>query len=512
MAAPLTVAAAERTTLLDQEPRHGDRRIQTRLGGAAAGLVACAMLAFALQRTSSPSSPSSPSAPSSALPNDAAFAASSDQLDFRVENKYTRRNGRPTASQYPYVERYRLAEPHALSTFLATGVNHACCAARWRVSGGDVEGGSGATAADGAHVLRGSPVELTLTTVGSYTITLEEVDETSGAVRARLANQTVLCRYVRREIRSLFADDRRAFMAAARRLWDLSPADGRARYGSNFKSIGEIVELHVTRANQRDHDHLHNGLGTLTNHVALTWMFEQSLRAVDASLTCPYWDFTIESTHIALEHDGDLANWLPKAEVFQPDYIGWTNADAGTVTEGMWGYAPTNYGTLPNATYNVPHNFEPVRNAFGYPRSHYNLNRSPCVASRRAAPHDRAHACRASRRYVFARSGTDVRSLVPLLGGRPDAATPHVRRYVSRFTNKPRKWPTCKDYYKLLSTEGDTWWNFGWNLTAPLDVHGWIHVVLGGHSGCVAPAHAHFDTPSFATRAEAPVLSHTRKK
>ena len=52
--------------------------------------------------------------------------------------------------------------------------------------------------------------------------------------------------------------------------------------------------------------------------------------------------------------------------------------------------------------------------------------------------------------------------------------------YVARYGEKVEHWPDCKDFYDLLTVEGDTWFTFGWNLTAPLSVHGDLHVGLGG--------------------------------
>lgn len=43
-------------------------------------------------------------------------------------------------------------------------------------------------------------------------------------------------------------------------------------------------------------DHLHDGTGFATSHMALTLMFERAVQAVDPSIAVPYWDFTIVST------------------------------------------------------------------------------------------------------------------------------------------------------------------------------------------------------------------------
>ena len=48
-------------------------------------------------------------------------------------------------------------------------------------------------------------------------------------------------------------------------------------------------------AADRTDDHLHDGMGFLTQHVALTNEFERALQAVDGAASVPYWDYTFVS-------------------------------------------------------------------------------------------------------------------------------------------------------------------------------------------------------------------------
>ena len=64
-----------------------------------------------------------------------------------------------------------------------------------------------------------------------------------------------------------------------------------------------------------DCDHWHDGAGFVTSHVAISLMFEQSLQAVNPSISLPYWDFTMEGT----AHDwSDFRD----TEVFSDDWFG----------------------------------------------------------------------------------------------------------------------------------------------------------------------------------------------
>ena len=52
--------------------------------------------------------------------------------------------------------------------------------------------------------------------------------------------------------------------------------------------------MHLAMAASRDVDHIHDGMGIVTQHVAITNEFELALQAVDRRNTVPYWDYTID--------------------------------------------------------------------------------------------------------------------------------------------------------------------------------------------------------------------------
>jgi hypothetical protein len=45
----------------------------------------------------------------------------------------------------------------------------------------------------------------------------------------------------------------------------------------------------LAAAGARELDHIHDGLGLVTQHTALTMEFELALQAVTPRLTVPYW-------------------------------------------------------------------------------------------------------------------------------------------------------------------------------------------------------------------------------
>jgi len=81
---------------------------------------------------------------------------------------------------------------------------------------------------------------------------------------------SVLSLYVRRELRTLTEDDRDAFFDAAQVLFSIPTNEGRELFGDRYVSVGTFAMDHNTLAGNKDCDHLHDGLGFLMNHGALT--------------------------------------------------------------------------------------------------------------------------------------------------------------------------------------------------------------------------------------------------
>lgn len=178
-------------------------------------------------------------------------------------------------------------------------------------------------------------------------------------------------RYVRREIRALIPEDQSLFFDVLEIMYRTSWGEGQAKYGNVWRNAGVFARDHNNLAAQRsvrinthytyyhrtiispnqpiisqtitptspsECDHMHDGLGFLTTHGALTLDFEKAMQMVrnfvrlmlqlrlgarhrkspplshhfqhlkvDPSVSIPYWDFTIDA-HAASE-SGSIKSW-----------------------------------------------------------------------------------------------------------------------------------------------------------------------------------------------------------
>ena len=55
-----------------------------------------------------------------------------------------------------------------------------------------------------------------------------------------------------------------AFFEAAHTLWEVSTEDGKELYGEQYKDIHYFSGYHLSMAAQKSCDHMHEGLGFLT--------------------------------------------------------------------------------------------------------------------------------------------------------------------------------------------------------------------------------------------------------
>jgi hypothetical protein len=150
------------------------------------------------------------------------------------------------------------------------------------------------------------------------------------------------CMYVRREIRDLTEADLSKTMDAMFALWSTDEATGQARYGENFHAATYFAEAHHFNAAWVDGDHVHEGLGFMTQHIKLTNIFEQAMQAVDPSVSLPYWDYTIEGS----TDDTVFTSFVFTKEVFGTlippvsHDLGWTyehdNILDGRIQDGRW--------------------------------------------------------------------------------------------------------------------------------------------------------------------------------
>ena len=143
--------------------------------------------------------------------------------------------------------------------------------------------------------MKGSSITVKFRTTGVYALVVTEYDTTGAVVTSTHIN--AICKYVKRELRTLTIDDREAFLNAAATIWKYTTEEGQALYGEKFTGMEKFTALHIIQSNDIRCDSYHEGSGFITHHLAMSVSFDAALRAVDPSVTLPYWDFTIEGRH-----------------------------------------------------------------------------------------------------------------------------------------------------------------------------------------------------------------------
>ena len=73
----------------------------------------------------------------------------------------------------------------------------------------------------------------------------------------------IACRYVRREMRQLFDDDRTRLLDTMKTLWSTRTTDGQQLYGPSYVDVYDLAHYHVTLSSDISCDHMHDGLGFL---------------------------------------------------------------------------------------------------------------------------------------------------------------------------------------------------------------------------------------------------------
>ncbi|CAM9867117.1 unnamed protein product, partial [Ascophyllum nodosum] len=175
----------------------------------------------------------------------------------------------------------------------------------------------------------------------------------------------VTVKYVRREVRSLTDFDREKFFNAVSVLQRVPSAVGQQVYGKKYYSKDFFNRLHLYYGGRKDCDHWHDGAGFVTSHIAISLMFEQSLQAVDPSITLPYWDFTVEGTEY------DWTNFR-SSSVFADDWFGTAAPRNGlrTPNRGRFAYVPT----MTDAR-----EYSELYNPYGLLRSPWNTDPNPVL-------------------------------------------------------------------------------------------------------------------------------------
>lgn len=285
--------------------------------------------------------------------------------------------------------------------------------------------------------LSGNPTMFVVNSTGVFDITISVYDASTDSFIDSLST-ILISKYVKRELRSLTIADRERFLDAAAVLWQLGDIEGRAKYGSQYTSVATFVVEHAQASGDIQCDQFHEGSGFLTHHLALTNSFDAALRAVDPSVTLPYWDFTIEGQQIK-DASGLPSMFLDISPFLSDTWFGSVDS-SGKVIDSRW----KNMRTATISDVSDDQEFTVLPNSYGYVRSYWNNNNEDTV-----------------KRILFSVCGMEP-------------SNKHV--------------PTCKDHYDVLNTEtlGD------FQTLSPSDGHGPMHVFFGGVGGDCATARESF--------------------
>ena len=146
-----------------------------------------------------------PAEPSSVVGDDAENVAT---LDFTALNFYYIRDGKP-GQDYPWLKGVKLIEPHPDTTLAVVGPREGFDY-RWEVRAGG--SGSSGRVGEVQATATGAVTIVVLTQLEENVVVLEEVNG-DGQVTKRL-EETVLVKYVRREVRTLTDDEREELLDA----------------------------------------------------------------------------------------------------------------------------------------------------------------------------------------------------------------------------------------------------------------------------------------------------------
>jgi hypothetical protein len=178
--------------------------------------------------------------------------------------------------------------------------------------------------------------------------------------------------YVRRELRELTVADKELFLDTFIVLYTTPTAEGVAKYGKHYRSLTDLSAIHLRGAANRVSDHMHDGLGLVTQHAAMTMEFELSMQSVAPRFATPYWDYTIDSAKVqSLYPDAyftSIKEIFKNSELFGEDWFGHANPATGYVEEGRM------------AQMRVPRDYDfEVSTSRGFLRAPWNINPSAKV-------------------------------------------------------------------------------------------------------------------------------------
>jgi hypothetical protein len=206
-----------------------------------------------------------------------------------------------------------------------------------------------------------------------YTIT---VSRYSGDEETYSESATLLCKYVRREFRTLTSDDLSTVMDAMYTLWEYDTKKGQKKFGDDYYDADFFAETHFYNAGFRDSDHIHEGLGFMAQHIKMTNLFEKAMQAVDPSVSLFYWDFTIDTKEgltvfTTPYYSADTFGSIPSPS---NSTMGWSyqydSLEDAKIPDGRWAGLKAQKNT----------EYPELTQAYGYIRAPWNMNPSEYIS------------------------------------------------------------------------------------------------------------------------------------
>eukprot|EP00615_Pteridomonas_danica_P010380 CAMPEP_0114352316 /NCGR_PEP_ID=MMETSP0101-20121206/17848_1 /TAXON_ID=38822 ORGANISM="Pteridomonas danica, Strain PT" /NCGR_SAMPLE_ID=MMETSP0101 /ASSEMBLY_ACC=CAM_ASM_000211 /LENGTH=642 /DNA_ID=CAMNT_0001492643 /DNA_START=20 /DNA_END=1948 /DNA_ORIENTATION=- len=257
-----------------------------------------------------------------------------------------------------------IAEPYKTSTLTASTLSTSSDVSdftfTWAIEHTDSEG---VTTVDSTQTGVGlSAINYEFTLAGqSYVVTCTAVS-TSQTISF---TESVMSKYVRREIRQLTKADREKFLSGTEIFHRTDADEGRKTYGAKFTNYKETVVKHLARMTLDGCTPYHGYNTFLTAHESFVLEFEQSLQSIDPSISMTFWDFTIDT-----EKYGHITNIASESEIFKDDWFGpLDNSDNNEVLKSKY------FNNLP-----IPQDYStPEHNGYGFVTDVTNANPSSLV-------------------------------------------------------------------------------------------------------------------------------------
>lgn len=365
----------------------------------------------------------------------------SAHLEFAATNSYTSSTGYP-GRLYGFLNPKHVVEPHTSTTLTASSDTHTLETCSWNIKDELAGVANDAYASQrGLDLMQtdsadysGVSISTVLGAPGKYTVTLECVTTDNISIK-RVAE--IPCLYVRRELRQLSESDRELFLDTVYTLSQVHTTEGQLKYGTQYMCLTDLIKEHLDAAGARKLDKLHDGMGVVTQHVALSAQFEIVLQTVDPSISLPYWDYTIDA-EIARSQGKPDSTIFTEGELFTSTWFGASDSDHH-ILDGRWSKQTIDVANVST---------DSVYSSYGYLRAPWNLNPSPYVS--------RYHkTCGMSLERVY---DVDQKDLTDF------------------------KWPGCAAHYALeFSDDYSSYYKWTWHTS--YIPHGPVHAWIGGVYG-----------------------------